>query len=944
YKQQGAMESATERYLVNQAQKNRVRDCIKNLELKQNKTETSFAVRIEEYKIISYQQQIVMPKAKWIVPFEKNRFFTGRESELTELEKLTEDGPKKIAVFGLGGVGKTTLTIELVYRIRESHKDWSIFWIPATNFESLQQAYLNICQQLQLLGWDDDNANPIKLLQSHLSEASAGHWLLVFDNADDISMWTESHGSDKVSSQLIDCLPSSQFGRIIFTSRDRKTAYALVQRGKVVLVPELDESVAIGLLQKYIPHDLGKHEDDTKSLLRQLTCLPLAIVQAASYINKNDISLATYLSLLADQEEEVIDLLSEHFEDDSRYRDVKNPVAMTWLISFEQIRLRDKLAARFLSFIACVGSKNVPRSLLPPGLSRKQEIDAIGTLKAYSFIYERQADSTLDVHRLVHLATRNWLRREELLVSWAEAVVDRLDDVFPNHNHQNRTIWRRYLTHARYALDSQLIDQDGKRRINLAERVGMCLYRDGRWKEAETLLVQVMKFRKTVLGDTLRSMKDLSALFDSQGKYKEAEPLYEETLRLRKKVLGEEHPNTLTFMNNLADIFDSQGKYEAAEPLYKETLRLSKIVLGEEHPNTLTSMNNLARLFYIQGKYEAAEPLYKETIRLRKKVLGEEHPDTLTIMNNLSLLFYSQGKYEAAEPLCEETLRLRKKVLGEEHPDTLTSMNNLATLFYSQGKYEAAEPLHKETLRLRKKVLGEVHPDTLTSMNNLAGLFYRQGKYEAAEPLHKETLRLRKKVLGEEHSDTLTSMNNLSLLFYSQGKYDAAEPLYKETLRLRKKILGEVHPDTLMSMNDLADLFKRQGKYEAAEPLYEETLRLRKKVLGEVHPDTLMSMNNLADLFKRQGKYEAAEPLCEETLRLRKKVLGEEHPDTLTSMNNLAGLFYRQGKYEAAEPLHKETLRLRKKVLGEEHPDTLTSMNNLAGLFDSQGNPRRRAP
>lgn len=36
YKQQGAMESATERYLVNQAQKNRVRDCIKNLELKQS--------------------------------------------------------------------------------------------------------------------------------------------------------------------------------------------------------------------------------------------------------------------------------------------------------------------------------------------------------------------------------------------------------------------------------------------------------------------------------------------------------------------------------------------------------------------------------------------------------------------------------------------------------------------------------------------------------------------------------------------------------------------------------------------------------------------------------------------------------------------------------------------------------------------------------------------
>lgn len=36
YKEKGAMESATERYLVHQAQKNRVRDCIQNMRLKQS--------------------------------------------------------------------------------------------------------------------------------------------------------------------------------------------------------------------------------------------------------------------------------------------------------------------------------------------------------------------------------------------------------------------------------------------------------------------------------------------------------------------------------------------------------------------------------------------------------------------------------------------------------------------------------------------------------------------------------------------------------------------------------------------------------------------------------------------------------------------------------------------------------------------------------------------
>jgi hypothetical protein len=62
-------------------------------------------------------------------------------------------------------------------------------------------------------------------------------------------------------------------------------------------------------------------------LLDQLTFLPLAIVQAAAYINENGITLSDYLSLLVEQEEDVIDLLSEEFEDDWRYRNVKNPVA-----------------------------------------------------------------------------------------------------------------------------------------------------------------------------------------------------------------------------------------------------------------------------------------------------------------------------------------------------------------------------------------------------------------------------------------------------------------------------------------------------------------------------------------------------------------------------------------------------------------------------------------
>lgn len=245
-------------------------------------------------------------------------------------------------------------------------------------------------------------------MQRYLGKESTGRWLLVFDNADDIDMWIAGAGSglQTGSRPLIDFLPKSKKGAILFTTRDRRLAVKLAQQN-VLEVPAMGEE-AVQLLEKcLVDPRLVNSRQDTSALVLQLTYLPLAIVQAAAYINENEIAFTDYLSLLAEQEEEVIDLLSEEFEDEWRYPDVKNPVATTWLISFEQIRYRDPLAAEYLSFMACVEPKDIPQSLLPPGPTRKKEIDAIGTLNAYSFITKRPVDKVLDLHRLVHLATRN---------------------------------------------------------------------------------------------------------------------------------------------------------------------------------------------------------------------------------------------------------------------------------------------------------------------------------------------------------------------------------------------------------------------------------------------------------------------------------------------------------------------------------------------------------
>jgi hypothetical protein len=125
-------------------------------------------------------------------------------------------------------------------------------------------------------------------------------------------------------------------------------------------------------------------------LLSMLSFLALAIVQAAAFINANDVTLLDYISHYRNSERDAMYLLNKEFEDEGRYLETKNPVATTWYISFEQVRRRNALAASYLSFMASTASIDIPASMLPPSNPKIKQLEALGTLKAYAFIAERQ--------------------------------------------------------------------------------------------------------------------------------------------------------------------------------------------------------------------------------------------------------------------------------------------------------------------------------------------------------------------------------------------------------------------------------------------------------------------------------------------------------------------------------------------------------------------------
>ncbi|KAI2885598.1 hypothetical protein CBS13152_7503 [Aspergillus niger] len=574
----------------------------------------------------------------WMVPLRRNPRFAGREDEITRIEGLfmQQNGPSKVAICGLGGVGKTQIALELAYRKRNRDPNCSICWITCTSCESVEQAYINIASKLKMI--DIKPAEVKEKVKAYLSQESAGKWFVIFDNADDMGIWSINDTTDTV---LTDFLPESEQGHILFTTRSRKVAVKLASSHVITVTePNIESSVEIlknSLVEKTLLNDCVT----ALKLLEQLVFLPLAIIQAAAYINENSISLSDYLQLLQDQEPHVVELLSEDFGDEMRYKDIQNPVALTWFISFQQIQQLNKLAAEYLSFFACINPRDIPQSLLPQPISDKNKTDALGLLKAFSFISEGSGGSSLNLHRLVHLATRNWLRKNQQFRRQILKTADRLSEVFPDNDHANRQVWRKYLPHALSLIAEAGFRKEQEKYIDLIQNVCGCLYSDGRWKEAEDLDMQVMESRKQVLGpehpDTLTSMGNLASTYRNQGRWKEAEDLEVQELEICKQVLGSKHPDTLTSMANLASTYRNQGRWKEAEDLDVQVMESRKQVLGPEHPDTLTSMANLAFTWKGQGKVKNSIALIKQCAELRRNLLGPDHPDTISSSGTLSV-------------------------------------------------------------------------------------------------------------------------------------------------------------------------------------------------------------------------------------------------------------------------------------------------------------------
>ncbi|CAG7956765.1 unnamed protein product [Penicillium salamii] len=119
-----------------------------------------------------------------------------------------------------------------------------------------------------------------------------GNWVCIFDNVDDDQLLCSvlvagkrdlMSGSTVASTKsLLEYVPRSWNGSIIIMSRTREVALKTFHHSDLIGVKPMENSEALELLQRKLEQP-GKSQE-SRQLVNALEFMPLAIIQAASYI------------------------------------------------------------------------------------------------------------------------------------------------------------------------------------------------------------------------------------------------------------------------------------------------------------------------------------------------------------------------------------------------------------------------------------------------------------------------------------------------------------------------------------------------------------------------------------------------------------------------------------------------------------------------------------
>ncbi len=323
------------------------------------------------------------------LPWARNENFRGYESVLEELEASLNRGVGRIQLTGLPGVGKTSVALEMAYRM-ESNLDL-LWWIDGSDSLALEEDIQALKGQAGIEDLRQDLRN-------------RGRWLIIFDSVESLE-------------EIEEILPIVDGGLSLVTSNRRDP------RLEEISIDGLDVATAMELLcvraaREVDLSDVGSSEvEEVELLVNELERLPIAIEQAALFIRRSGMEIGEYLDLLRSEPEDALSGTAP--------LDYRRGLVSVWRLRLERIGEENpplKVWLECMSWLPSVVSRDLSQAIarvLVESSESKFQIESLLAEGCDTCAVRVEDGGTMSFHGLLHRLTRRlWMRSVESRAEW----------------------------------------------------------------------------------------------------------------------------------------------------------------------------------------------------------------------------------------------------------------------------------------------------------------------------------------------------------------------------------------------------------------------------------------------------------------------------------------------------------------------------------------------